>query len=228
MVPRNYAVTALAPLALGLLAGCDQGTAPGGTQPVNISLASTVGGTAAGTAPLVLSEVRIVIGEVSLGEGDQFGCVDCQHQGAEFELPPALVAVPLDGGAVTVTTEQVQPGSYPAVEISLVRPTAALLAGNSGWRPDATIELRGAYDGRPFTLPLAIEGSFRERLSPPVVVSQGGAQSTVEVTITLPVTSWVAGPTGPLDPNDPAQRAEIEANARRSFAAPETESESPR
>ena len=228
MVRRNYAVKALAPLAIGLLAGCDQTTAPAGTQPVNVSLASTVGRNAAATAPLALSEVRIVIGDVSLGEGDQFGCADCQHQGLESEVAPALVSVPLDGGAVTVATEQVQPGSYPAVEISLVRPPAALLAGNTGWQPDATMELRGVYEGRPFTLPLSIEGSFRERLSSPVIVSQGSPQSPVEVTITLPVMSWVAGSTGPLDPNDPAQRAQIEANARRSFAAPETESESPR
>jgi hypothetical protein len=43
------------------------------------------------------------------------------------------------------------------------------------------------------------------------------------VTITLPVTSWFTGPSGPLDPNDPTQRTTIDANARQSFDSSESE-----
>lgn len=222
MIPRSYAAGGLASLALFLLSGCDQGTAPGVSQAVSFSLASDAG--TRGTAgPLTLSGVRIVAGEASLGEGDQFGCVDCQHEGPETDPAPSLVDVPLNGGAVAVATEQVQPGTYSAVEINVVRPTAALLGSNPGWAADATVEVRGDFNGQAFTFPLAIEGTFRERLATPVVITEGSQAAAVEVTITLPVASWFTGPSGPLDPNDPAQRATIEANARQSFEAPEAE-----
>lgn len=221
MFCRSYAATAPAALALSLLAACNQGTAPADSRPVSFNVATNASTTAA-AGPLTLSSIRIVAGEASFGVGDQFGCIDCQDQGPETNPVPALVDVPLDGGTVAVATEQVQPGSYPAVEISLVRPTAELLAGNAGWPADASIEVRGDYNGTPFTLPLAIEGTFRERLTPPVVIAAGSQPATAQVTITLPVASWFSGPSGPLDPTDPAQRATIEANARGSFEAPET------
>lgn len=99
MIRRTCAAAALASFALSLLTGCDQGTAPAGTQPVSFGLASNAG-TLAAAGPLTLGGVRLVVGEASFGVGDQFGCVDCQQVGPETDPAPALVEVPLDGGTV--------------------------------------------------------------------------------------------------------------------------------
>jgi len=68
-----------------------------------------------------------------------------------------------------------------------------------------------------FTLPIAVAGSFRETLTPPVDVPAGRASGPIQVTITLPVASWFTSNGTALDPANPTQRAQIEANARASI-----------
>ena len=103
------------------------------------------------------------------------------------------------------------------MEIEIVVPTAAVLAVTPGWSAQHTIVIAGTYNGRPFELGLPIEGAVRERLATALVVGTGGAPASVQVTITLPVAAWFAGVGATLDPTDAAQRAVIEANARKSF-----------
>lgn len=207
-------------LAAGLcslaIAACGQGTGPGRRAPVNFQVAASAAArtTAASPAGAVnITGVRLAILEASLGSGDQFGCQDCQG-GSDNESAAAarIVSVPVGGGAVSVASDEVKEGTYRQAEVSLAGPAAA-----QGWTPGATIEIQGDVNGAGFTLPLAIPGSFRETLEPPVVVAGTTSPSTVSVTITLPIASWFQSATGPLDPADPAQRAQIEANARASF-----------
>ena len=204
--------------AAGLLGGCNQSTAPGSSHPVAFRLAAASSSAPATMGALTLTSFRLAVGEASLGSGNEFGCKDCQ--GDQPAVEPAVVDVPLDGRAVEVATEQVQPGSYSTVELGVVR----LPASTPGWPVDATLEIKGDFGGQAFALPLTIEGSFREQLAAPVVVGAGGTPATVAVNITLPVSTWFKGSSGVLDPANPTQRAEIEANARRSFAAPEASS----
>jgi hypothetical protein len=49
-----------------------------------------------------------------------------------------------------------------------------------------------------------------------VEVAAGVASAPVSVTITLPVRDWFVSNGGSLDPNDPAQRAQIENSAKSS------------
>src|ERR1700687_5428265 len=96
-----------------------------------------------------------------------------------------IVSVPLDGTAVNLATEQVQPGSYPQVEVELGGSTAA------GWPSGQTVEIQGTNNGTAFTIGVPVNGSFRENLAPPVVVTTSSPAS-IPVTITLPVASWFA------------------------------------
>jgi hypothetical protein len=217
---HSSALKALA--AAALVASCNQSTSPGTTQPVTFRMAAASQAAPATVGPLSLTGFRLVIGEASLGAGGQFGCVDCQGGGSEGSPTPALVNIPLDGSAVEVATEQVQAGSYSAVEIGLARLAPAVVATTPGWPADATIEVQGTFAGQSFTLPLAIDGTFQEQLAAPVVVGTSGTPATIQVGITLPVSSWFTGTNGSLDPSDPAQLATIQANARKSFAASET------
>lgn len=214
------------PLAAAVLVaiGCDS-TGPTPRHRVELRLAAAMVPSALSVAAgqLQLTSFRIVAGEAALGSRDEFGCIDCQGSTSEQERAPRIVDVPLRGGAVTLETGEVAAGSYPEAEISVVAPTAATLVGVSGWPAGATIEVAGSFAGAAFRLTLAIEGTFREQLVPPVEVPGGASAVAVPVTITLPVATWFTANGTTLDPNDAAQRALIEANARRSFGSPETE-----
>ena len=216
---KNLAALAprFVPVALGLLAGCNSATAPRMGQSVAFRLATATPLTAA-AGPLTITSFRLVVGGAALGNGDQFGCVDCQNAGPEARAVPEAASIPLDGSPVQLRSEEVQPGTYTTMEIEVVIPTSAVLAAAPGWPAPNTMVIAGTYNGRPFELGLPIEGTVRERLATPLVVGTGGAPASVAVTISLPVATWFASAGGTLDPTDAAHRAMIEANARKSFS----------
>ncbi len=201
-----------------LVAGCSA-TEPHASSPVALRLGSSVSPSATSTAssPLQISAVRLVVTNASLGNGEEFGCVDCEGDVEDAPATPKVITVPLDGGTVLLATEQAQPGIYSDAEITVEQPGAALLAGTSGWPSGATILVEGTYNGAAFKLPLSIVGTFHQTLNPPLTVSVTGAPATVAIVISLPIRSWFDANGSPLDPNDPAQQATIAANARRSF-----------
>ncbi len=206
--------------ALGLACACSAPTASARPHTVAIRLAASVAPAPAFSAApgdLAITTVRMVVGRASLGSGDQYGCIDCQGDLQEQSPPPQMLELPPDGSSVVVATGQVQAGSYSSVELSLEQPTAAMLAASPSWTAGATIEVAGRYRGVAFTLPIAVSGSFREALSPPVNVATAAATGAVSVHVTLPVATWFSRNGAALDPQVPAQRAQIEANARSTF-----------
>lgn len=221
--PAGRALTALG--VLGLLAACNAGssTAPRASAPVQFSLAARTSSASATAGAATITGLRLAVGELSLGNGSQYGCQDCQDnsvdgpEGTETHNASQIVTVPLNGGPVQLATEAVQPGRYAQAQIELTpRATTA------GWTPGATIEIAGTYAGTPFTLALPVAGTFNQTLAPPVDVTTASAGSPVSVTITLPVSAWFTGPNGvALDPTNPAARAQIEANVRATLQAGE-------
>lgn len=214
----------LAALVIALAAACKSAAGPESTKAVDIRLAVAQGGgfsarslTASGGAGLEISSIRIVVGEVSLGSGDEFGCVDCQGDD-ESGPGPRLVSVPVDGGSVLVQTEQVRPGLYPEAEISVDSPTTEVLAGSPGWSAGATIEIAGQLNGAPFEISSQATGSIRTTLSPPVQVTDAAVPEEISVTIRLPLMDWFAPAGTILDPNDSAQQALILENIRAFLA----------
>ena len=209
--------------ALLVLSACNS-TNPGAVQAVMVNVRANATPKSPGQAAgaVEITGLRLVIGQAALGSGDQFGCVDCQGDQQDGNPAPAVVTVPVDGSPVSVAAERVASGHYSAVEIELVTPSPAVLAATPGWTADATIEVRGRYNGVDFTLPLAIPGQFRETLSPAIDVPAGGLAGPINVTITLPVASWFLSNGTPLDPADAAARAQITTNARASITV-ETE-----
>ena len=195
-------------------AACNDG-GPRATNPVGIRVAASqpaVGG--GGSSLLVLTGLRLAVGQASLGSADQFGCQDCNQQGPESGSGGAsIVAVPVDGGDVLLSTELVGPGRFDSAEVDLTAPSVA----PAGWAAGATIEVTGTYNGVAFTLALPISGAFRTALTPPAVITAGSGGQPQNVTIRLPVASWFDNGGTALDPTNAAQRALIESNARRAF-----------
>jgi len=215
--PTRYAITTL-PLLVLALGACDSTIGgPTAGHPVSFSLASQ--STAAGAAAISIDAFRLSVGGVALGGGDEFGCKDCT--GSQANVPPEIVAVPLDGSPVQVRTEEVAPGTYREAEIEVTKATADLLKAHPSWAASTTLQLSGTFAGRAFDLQMAIEGSFRETLATPLVVGSSGTQGSAQITFTLPVNKWFGGAAGPLDPNSAADRQVIEANIRSSFGPAE-------
>lgn len=208
-------------LFAGTLAACSSpATAPTQRQPVSLRVSSLAASPSMNTvAGLQLSTVRLSIGQTSLGNGDQFGCQNCQNGGAETaesSASPSLVTIPATGGSVVLATEYVTAGTYSSAEIDLVKPTTGVL----GQAAENTIEVNGSYQGKGFSVAVPVLGTFVQTLSPPVTVS--GTQSTpLSATLTLPVASWFSANGVALNPSDPTQLAQIQANIRSYFSAPE-------
>ncbi|MHB8838732.1 MAG: hypothetical protein ACYC7F_07240, partial [Gemmatimonadaceae bacterium] len=223
-VVARYSSLALLFLSAAVTA-CDQGTGPHPTRPVQFRLATAPQASVSQSAgALGIDSIRLVVVGAALGGAEQFGCVDCQG-GQSASPAPTLITVTMSTGPVPILTEEVTPSRYSQVEIQVGRPPTSLLAVTPDWPADASIQIVGRVRGTAFRLALPIEGSFRETLAQPVDVTSSGSER-VEVTITLPVATWFVGATGTtLDPADPVQRAEIVANARRAFAAPERSEE---
>lgn len=219
----NFQSAALGTLALPalLIAACnsDDSTGPQERVPVSMNLTAVLpaaGGP--GAAAIEVTSVRVVVQEAELGNpgGGEIEDDDDGDDDDGGEPEPSLVSIPVDGGTVSLATEPVPPGRYAQVELDVVRPTSAVLSANPGWSPDATIEVVGRFGGTPFTLALPVEGEYQQALNPPVDVA-AGASGPIAVTIQLPVATWMSANGAPLDPNDPAQRAQIVANAQSSF-----------
>ena len=211
------AVVRFSPIALSLLGACDTGTGPKDGRPVVFQLAASAQKIFP-SGPLVITSFRLIAGGTALGNGNQFGCQDCNDPGPEAGATPEIVTVPLDGTPVSLRTEGVQPGTYSMMEVEVVSPTSQILAATPGWTGTTTMVIEGTQSGRPFLLALGVEGTFREQLATPVVVGASARPASVTVTLTLPVRSWFTSAAGTsLDPTDPAQFALIKANAGRSF-----------
>jgi hypothetical protein len=219
LLPSNSLKRILSVAAiLPLLAACSSTTDAARTA-VSLSVRAPTSSVTSGTATAgaQVTSLHLLVNQASLGSGDQFGCVDCQggsESGNEAGVVGGVISVPLDGSAVNLATEQVQVGVYPQVEIELGGATPA------GWAPGQTVEIQGSNNGVPFTIRVAVNGAFRETLSPPVTVSS--ATTSVPVVITLPVASWFVSAGQALDPAVPSQLAQIEANIKASFSGTET------
>ena len=206
----------VAAAAVSACAGSGGTTSPGPRRTVALSL--SVPAPRAATLPpgLQISTVRLVVGDVSLGGGDQFGCVDCQNNDTgEHRTSPALVTLAAGSGPVQVGTDEVQPGTFQAAEIDIVRPATPLIGATT----DTTIELSGSLNGKAFTIGIPATGTFVQPLSPPLQVG-ATPSGAISVKVDLPIATWFAGYAGTtLDPSDPVQRAQIVANVQRFLAA---------
>jgi hypothetical protein len=218
---RRFSITIAAigivALPLVLATACDSSPTDPQGQPVVLWIGAGLPA-AISPAPLNVFSLRLVVEGVDLGNDGESECEDCDD--GEDDAAPTLVNVPVDGGTVTLQADDVAPGTYGWAEIDLVRPTAAILAANPGWTAGASIEVAGYYAGTPFTLALPIEGELRQVLEPAVSVGAAG-EGTVTIVLVLPLAAWFQSDGAVLDPNDPAQRARIEANVRASIVPPD-------
>lgn len=174
--------------------------------------ASTAGPTAVAGPPLVLEgtngtltleEIRLIVAEVEL-DGDDDACEndvvddDC----AEFEAPPRLLDLPLDGSPVAAFVGMIPPNTYAelefeiedleddeddtefAAEITALRED--ILAEFADWPRKGTARVAGTFentDGEVVSFVVYIEAEIEiERaLVPPLIIGEGEANPDLTV-----------------------------------------------
>lgn len=221
---KGWATTPGAAMLAAMLAlsACAESTAPLGS-PVELRAAA---GKAAATSSvgvvrtaspaqtqLEVTSLRLTVGNAGLGHGDQFGCIDCEGGNESESRTPREIDIPINGGSVLLETEMASPGVYSEIELELGRGAEGAAAGPA----QTTVQIGGRYAGEAFTMSLAVEGSSRHPLDPPVEVTQQASTST-SATLQFPVEAWFTGSGGRLlDPGNPTDRSVIETNIRSYF-----------
>lgn len=223
-----YTVMAL-PFALAAC-GSDDPTGPEGTVPVRVAF-STGGAALSSTSgasfslngmdqltltgengTLVITDIRLIVAEFEL-ERDEAACVegieddDCE----EFEAPPSLLDLPLEGGSVVVATANVPEGTYTEFEFEvedldlddddevitrqrIEQIRAELLGLFPAFPDDASMVVTGTFTptaGVPqsFTVFFDADIEVEMDLVPPLVIDATGAASRT-ITINLDPTLW--------------------------------------
>lgn len=154
---------------------------------------------------LTITDVRMIVAEFELEGPDACGVPDedGELEECEFNAPPSLLRLPLDGDAVVVATDEVPLGTYTELEFEIEdldededdrERTRAGIA-------DVRSQLRGAFPRvpdeasavvvgtftptggapRPFTVYLDADVEVEIDLVPPLVISEQGASRTVTV-----------------------------------------------
>lgn len=224
-------------IALGTLSACDDGTGPGTSVSLSVTVLQPSGALSVaspalfdlvysdGTATLTLSSVELVMREIELEKVDDESC-DSTFEGEvddceEFEAAPRVFPLPMDGTTEAVLSiSDVPEGLYDELEIEVHKvsddPEDAGILTTRPDLADVSIRVEGDVDGTPFVFTTGVEEEFEFVLSPPIDPSAG----PVNVTLAVDVESWFrAGDGSILDPSDEANRSEIENNIQQSFEA---------
>lgn len=177
-----------------LLLACSDGTAPR-TQSVSISMTMLgASASAAATAPLLapitggghtlsLTTMELAIDDLRL-----------QREGAEseddhggigsgdiaFNAGSQTVALPVDGGVVTLATKNLPAGTFTEVEAEL-----------------RALHLVGSYDGAAFDVNVELSHDMKVSLNPPLTTNGGTDQN---VTVAIDFTACFANAGAPIDP----------------------------
>ena len=237
MTKGRQLVLLIALFGWGVLGACDDGTGPGGSVSLSLTVPSSGGAASVaspalfdlvygdGSTTLTLTSVELVLREIELERVDDESC-DSEFEGEdddceEFETGPRVFPLPMDGSTDAVLTiSDVPQGLYDELEIEVHKVSddpedAALLAS----RPDladVSIRVEGDVDGTPCVFTTGVEEEFEFELSPPIDPSAG----SVNVTLSVDVESWFkAGDGSILDPSNEANRSQIENNIQQSFEA---------
>jgi hypothetical protein len=117
----------------------------------------------------------------------------------EVRVGPTIVDLPVDGSVVTIPGNTVPPGTFSEIDlrISLAR-------------------FQGTFNSMAFDVTVPIGAKARIPLDPPVTVA---ADSSVAITVNLPVNSWFVKPDSSLiDPNQLRSNPMLQAILRMNIA----------
>jgi hypothetical protein len=178
---------------------------------------------------LVITSAQVVLDGIELSHDDGPNCEGTgEFHCEDVEQSAQLVDIPLTG-VKTQLTVAVPEGSYQRLDAHIQVPESddagvtAFLAAHPEFK-DVSVRVVGTYgpNKTPFTYTAPIDAKLELRFNPPLVVTSGSNNITVDVD----VASWFKDSLGAaLDPTAPANAARIAANIRASFNAFEDDNE---
>lgn len=231
--------------ALGMVAACNQSTAPATSGQVKMAFSTRPAPTAAGSAgvtssivlgsdtmstatdTLVIDTVQIVLRKIELKRVEGSPCdTVVSHEGddgcEEVEAGPVLLNLPVGDTAATTFSVSIPVGSYDKVEFQVHVPTSdardqAFLAANPLFT-GSSIRVVGSFNGKAFTFTSALTAEQELELSPVLTVADTAA---VALTIRTDVSKWFANGTALIDPSTALagqpNEALVQENIRASF-----------
>jgi hypothetical protein len=202
------------------LAACSDGSAPGAGGQVSLNVATHASGAApsrpfaspdtivdGGGNVLVLTRVELVLREIELKRQNDDAC-DSLSSGEddsceEFETGPILLDLPLGAGVSHQITIAVDSGTFDEIEFEIHKPEddgdandQAFLAAHPELK-DVSIRVTGSFNGTDFVFITDLNAEQEATISPPLVVS---AESSVDVTLMVDVSSWFLNGAVVIDP----------------------------
>jgi hypothetical protein len=223
------------------LGACDSAPGPDQSSLVRLNIATSVAPAAApageqligepveytdGTNTLVISSIEMVVKEVELEPAeDASECDGTESEDGceEIESGPFLLDLPLTGGATSVITVEVVPGTYDEFEFKIHVPEddaedAAFLAAHPDFE-GVSIRVQGTWNGTAFTYTTDIDAEQEIELVPPLVVTEAG---TSDITLFIDVGTWFRFSDGMLiDPSSAneggSNEGTVENNIENSF-----------
>lgn len=191
--PRVLAALAIIVTTLA----CADAAAPK-NQSVSISMATGVAAaTASATQSLTaappiagnghtlgLTAIDLTIGDLRLERTGHQGAEEEEGVGADdmlFAGGSTTIALPVNGGVVTLSTRELPAGSFSKIEAEL-----------------RSLHLVGSYDTAPFDVAVELSHDMKLALDPPLVTNGGAAEN---VTVTINFSSCFVNAAGtPVDP----------------------------
>jgi len=185
-----------------------------------------------GTNTLIINSVEMVVKEVELKREDfdsQCDNATSDDDCEELESGPYLLDLPLSGGATSVVTVDVLPGTYDEFEFKIHKPedddsNAAFLAAHPSF-DGVSIRVTGTWNGAAFTYETDVSAEQELDLVPPLVVTDAG---TSDFTLYIDIATWFrASDNSLIDPTSANKGGQnesvVNSNITQSFDAFEDE-----
>ena len=153
---------------------------------------------------VALNISRVELHTVDKGETET-ECDDGHGCGAVASTPLVVTLTPT-GAVVTVATALVPPGTYREIEVKV-----------------SSVRLVGTYDAKAFDVVVPVNVKREMEFNPPVTVG-GASDGARNITIAVPLTTWLKNADGSLiDParlaTDESLRASVASRIKASFRA---------
>jgi hypothetical protein len=200
-------------LAVALLAACSGGARTSSLSVSARNSAATGQSTPTASATVVLSRIRVALEKIELRSRTDDERVEIAVGPVVLDLKAADIA---DGKVHKVLDSTIPGGTFDKIELEiepLERPIADNPAGDDLASQHASAIIEGTFGDKSFAFVTALEAELEFEGN--FVVTDNSSNITFDVD----TSSWFVKDGVALDPTDPANRAAIEDNLRRSISA---------
>ena len=166
-----------------------------------------------GTDTLNLTRVALVVRNIKLErQFDDCPETEGSDDGCEvFETGPVIVDLPMDGGVIPITVNNIPADTYDELRFKVHKPEdntpedLQFIAANPDF-DGVSIRVEGDFNGTPFLFETDMNEEQRQPLSPPLMVEAG---ASLNVTFSVDVMTWFKASDGSLFNPETANKGQV-------------------